>query len=109
MLTKDAGATWTNVSAKAGSNLPGVPVNCVALDSISPSTTWYAATDNGIYYTRDAGTTWSIAGSGLGLAPCTDVQVHANKTTIRVGTHGRSIYEGNVSILPVELTGLTAA
>jgi hypothetical protein len=86
-----------------------VPVNCVALDSISPATTWYAATDNGIYYTRDAGTTWSVAGSGLGLAPCWDVQVHANKTTIRVGTHGRSIWEGNVNTLPVELTGLTAA
>jgi len=112
MLTTNAGTTWTNVSGKAGSNLPGVPVNCVALDSISSATTWYAATDNGIYYTRDGGsttgTTWSVAGSGLGLAPCWDVQIHANKQTIRVGTHGRSIWEGNVNILPVELTGLTA-
>jgi len=109
MLTTNAGSSWKNVSGAAGSNLPGVPVNCVALDSISPTTTWYAATDNGIYYTRDAGATWSIAGSGLGLAPCVDVQVHANKTTIRVGTHGRSIWEGNVNVLPVELTGLTAS
>ncbi|MDP4236160.1 MAG: FlgD immunoglobulin-like domain containing protein [Bacteroidota bacterium] len=108
MRTTNSGASWTNVSGTTGKTLPGVPVNCVALDSISPSTVWYAATDNGIYYTRDAGSTWSIAGSGLGLAPCWDVQVHANKTTIRVGTHGRSIWEGNVNILPVELTGLTA-
>lgn len=107
MRTTNSGTSWTNVSGTTA-KLPGVPVNCVALDSTSPSTVWYAATDNGIYYTRDAGSTWSIAGSGLGLAPCWDVQVHANKTTIRVGTHGRSIWEGNVNILPVELTGLTA-
>jgi photosystem II stability/assembly factor-like uncharacterized protein len=109
LLTTNAGATWTNVSGGSGKILPGVPVNCLAIDSTDPKNIWYAATDNGIYYTRDAGSTWSIAGSGLGLAPCIDVQVHANKTTIRVGTHGRSIYEGNVNVLPVELTGLTAA
>ena len=107
MRTTNSGTSWTNVSGTTA-KLPGVPVNCVALDSTNPSTVWYAATDNGIYYTRDAGVTWSIAGSGLGLAPCWDVQVHANKTTIRVGTHGRSIWEGNVNILPVELTGLAA-
>ncbi len=107
-LTTNAGTTWTNVSGTNGKILPGVPVNCLALDSTSPATVWYAATDNGIYYTRDAGASWSIAGSGIGLAPCWDVQVHANKTTIRVGTHGRSIWEGNVNILPVELTGLVA-
>lgn len=107
MRTTNAGTSWTNVSGVTA-KLPGVPVNCVALDSTNPTNVWYAATDNGIYYTRDAGTTWSIAGSGLGLAPCWDVQVHANKATIRVGTHGRSIWEANVNILPVELTGLVA-
>jgi hypothetical protein len=34
--------------------------------------------------------------------------VHANGKTIRVGTHGRSIWEANANILPVELTGLSA-
>ena len=107
MRTTNAGTSWTNVSGVTA-KLPGVPVNCVALDSTNPANVWYAATDNGIYYTRDSGATWSIAGSGLGLAPCWDIQVHANKVTIRVGTHGRSIWEGNVNILPVELEGLLA-
>lgn len=109
MRTTNAGVSWTNVSGTTGGLLPGVPVNCIALDSINPSSVWYAATDNGIYYTLNAGQKWSVAGSGLGLASCQDVQVHSNKITIRVGTHGRSIWEANVNILPVELTGLTAS
>jgi hypothetical protein len=109
MLTTNGGTDWTNKSGSAAATrLPGVPVSQVALDSIDPSNIWYAATDNGMYYTRDAGVTWSIAGSGIGLSPCWDVQVHPNKITIRVATHGRSIWEANANILPVELTSLTA-
>lgn len=108
MRTTNGGTNWTNVSGSTGHLLPGTTVNCVALDSVSPSTTWYAATNNGIYYTLDGGTNWGIAGSGIGLAACNDIQIHANKVTIRVGTHGRSVWEANVNLLPVELTGLTA-
>ncbi len=108
LLTTDQGADWTDVSGSGTTALPGVPVYGVALDSVNPATTWYAATDYGIYYTLNGGQSWSVAGTGLGLAACTDVQVHANKTTIRVGTYGRSIWEGNVNVLPVEMTGLTA-
>lgn len=109
MLTTNGGTDWTSKSGTTTTTrLPGVPVNQVALDSTDPANIWYAATDNGMYYTRDAGVTWSIAGSGIGLSPCWDVQVHPNKITIRVGTHGRSIWEANANILPVELTSLTA-
>lgn len=108
MLTTNGGTSWTDVSGTSAGRLPGVPVNCVAIDSTNPSSVWYAATFNGIYYTTNAGAKWTIAGSGLGLAACYDVQVHANGKTIRVGTHGRSIWEANTNILPVELTGLTA-
>ncbi|MEP7234539.1 MAG: hypothetical protein ABI778_04510, partial [Ignavibacteriota bacterium] len=108
MRTSNGGANWVDVSGSNGRALPGVPVNCVALDSTNPASVWYAATDNGIYFTRDAGLSWSIAGAGLGLAPCTDVQVHANKVTIKVGTHGRGIWESNVNIIPVDFIGLSA-
>lgn len=109
MLTTNGGANWVNKSGTTtATRLPGVPVSQVALDSVDPANIWYAATDNGMYYTRDAGVTWSIAGSGIGLSPCWDVQVHPNKITIRVGTHGRSLWEANANILPVELSSLTA-
>jgi hypothetical protein len=108
MLTTDLGVTWKNVSGTGTTALPAANCNAVAIDSINPSSTWYAATDNGIYYTVDTGKTWSIAGSGVGLAPCWDVQIHANKTTIRIATHGRGFYEAAANVLPVELDGLRA-
>ena len=107
-LTTNGGTNWTNKSGTGGTALPGAPVRAIAIDSVDPDKIWYAATDNGMYYTRDAGATWSIAGAGIGLSPCWDVQVHANKLTVRVATHGRSLWEANTSILPVELTGLQA-
>ena len=107
MRSTNKGASWTNVSGLSGSILPAVGVNCVALDSINPRLTWYAATDNGMYYTIDSGSHWKVAGSGLGLAPCRDVQVQANKMTIRVATFGRGIWEANANVLPIELSSLT--
>lgn len=108
MLTTDLGLTWKNVSGSGTTALPAASCNAVAIDSVNPSSTWYAATDNGIYYTLDTGKTWSIAGSGVGLAPCWDVQIHANKTTIRIATHGRGLYEAAANVLPVELDALAA-
>ncbi len=109
LRTTNAGSSWQNVSGSGSRALPAVPVNCIALDSTSPAAVWYAATDNGMYYTRDSGNTWMIAGAGIGLAPCWDVQIHANKVTIKVGTHGRGIWEANVNIIPVEFDGLVAS
>src|SRR5581483_191209 len=107
MRSTDKGAHWSNFSGGTSAPLPLVGVSCVALDSVDPLRIWYAATDNGIYYTLDSGAHWSIAGAGIGLAPCTDVQIQANKTTIRVATFGRGIWEANTGTLPVELAGFT--
>ncbi|HEX5317056.1 MAG TPA: FlgD immunoglobulin-like domain containing protein, partial [Candidatus Kapabacteria bacterium] len=105
MRSTDEGSTWNDASGTTGAALPLVGVNCVALDSIAPERIWYAATDNGIYYTIDTGKHWSIAGSGIGLVACTDVEVQADKQTIRVATFGRGIWQGNTGTLPVELAG----
>lgn len=106
MRTTDMGAHWASRNGSTGHLLPAVGVNCVAVDSVDPLRIWYAATDNGIYYTIDSGLTWSVAGSGMGLVPCYDVQVQANKINIRVATFGRGIWEGFTNTLPVELSSL---
>jgi photosystem II stability/assembly factor-like uncharacterized protein len=107
MRTTNQGSSWVDASGVSGSTLPLVGVSCVALDSTSPLSIWYAATDNGIYYTMDTGAHWSVAGSGIGLAACTDVEVQANKTTIRVATFGRGVWESNTGTLPIELASFT--
>ncbi len=107
MKTTNQGSSWVNVSGQTGYSLPDVGVSCVALDSTNPLGIWYAATDNGIYYTIDTGLHWSVAGAGIGLAACTDVEVQANKTTIRVATFGRGIWEANTGTLPIELASFT--
>ncbi|MDP4198186.1 MAG: hypothetical protein Q8922_02010 [Bacteroidota bacterium] len=107
MSSTDNGAHWIARNGSTGHTLPAVGINCVALDSVDPVRIWYAGTDNGIYYTIDSGNTWSVAGSGLGLVPCYDVEVQANKTTIRVATFGRGIWEGSTNSLPIELGSLS--
>ncbi|HEY3874987.1 MAG TPA: FlgD immunoglobulin-like domain containing protein [Candidatus Kapabacteria bacterium] len=107
MKTTNGGTNWVDVSGASGFALPNVGVNCVALDSTDPLHIWYAGTDNGIYYTLDSGARWSVAGAGIGLVACTDVEVQANKSTIRVATFGRGIWEASTGTLPVELASFT--
>ncbi len=107
MRSMNKGTKWTDASGATGAALPLVGVNSIALDSANPLRVWYAGTDNGMYYTIDSGGHWSIAGSGIGLAPCRDVQVQKNGVIIRVATFGRGIWEGSTNALPVELSSLS--
>ncbi|HET6512898.1 MAG TPA: FlgD immunoglobulin-like domain containing protein, partial [Candidatus Kapabacteria bacterium] len=107
-VTTNGGESWSNKSGSGLTGLPGAICWSIALDSLNPKSIWYAATDFGMYYTRDGGTTWSVAGSGIGLAPCWDVALHPNKATLRVATFGRGLWEANTNVLPVEFSSLTA-
>ena len=110
-MSDDQAQTWTNVSGTTGATLPNCNVESVALDSLAPLTTWYAATDFGLYFTTDAGQHWYSSSDGLGLFPCRDVQICPNKTTIRVATFGRGIWEALLPLNPkfgaVEWTSLS--
>ena len=114
MMSEDSGHSWTDASGVSGANIPGADTNTscnvmsIAIDSTSPLTTWYAATDFGIYQTMDAGQHWSFMGPGL--FPCRDVQIATNGTTMRVATFGRGIWEVTLPIVfsGVETTSLTA-
>lgn len=105
MVSKDFGTTWT-VAGGVGAKLPGVDVECVAVDSTAPETKWYASTDVGVYYTADAGQNWSFA-SGLPIVACRDLQIRRDGTVLRVATYGRGVWESTLP-LSVEFTELTA-
>ena len=112
MKSEDSGHTWTDVSGTVGAAIPGADtttscnVMCVALDSINPLTTWYAATDFGMYQTTDGGQHWLYFSPGL--FPCRDVEIAPNGTTIRVASYGRGIWEFDIGASDVESTTLTA-
>jgi len=115
MMSEDSGHTWTDASGTiAGEEIPGAGANSacnvmsLAIDSTNPFSTWYAATDFGLYVTQDAGQHWAFAGPGL--FPCRDVQIAPNKITLRVTTYGRGIWENTLplGVASVELTSLSA-
>ncbi len=114
MFSVDSGHTWTERSGKAGAALPGADSNSacnimsLALDSTNPLSTWYAATDFGVYQTNDTGLHWSWMGPGL--FPCRDIQIFSNGSTMRVATYGRGMWEVQLPIVfsGVESTVLSA-
>jgi len=61
----DGGASWTTVHVGLD-----FPVYAIALDPSAPATHLYVGTSVGLYKTRDGGTTWALATSGI--APLTN-------------------------------------
>jgi hypothetical protein len=88
--TTDLGLTWTNISG----NLPDLPCNDLFID---PENTGhlFLANDIGVYISTDGGTTWNYGSYGMPYVPAIDFDYVIIGATryLRVGTHGRSIYE----------------
>ncbi len=88
--TTDLGQTWANLSG----NLPNLPCSDLFID---PENTnhLYVANDIGVYRSTDGGTSWVYASEGVPYVPAIDfdyVKIGTDRY-LRVGTHGRSIYE----------------
>jgi photosystem II stability/assembly factor-like uncharacterized protein len=94
--TTDLGNTWTNISG----DLPDLPTSDVFID---PQNTdhIYVATDIGVYFTINGGNTWELQGEGIPFVPVMDFDyvVTGSRRILRIGTHGRSIYETTLSPL----------
>ena len=56
-------------------------------------------TDHGVYASLDYGNSFSAFKEGLPNAPVHDLVVHPRENELVVGTHGRSVYIGDVSYL----------
>jgi photosystem II stability/assembly factor-like uncharacterized protein len=84
----NAGTTWTNWST----NLPNVPVNCLAVDSENGV---YAGTDIGVFYLGPTVNQWMPWSNKLPNVPVTELVIFDDGTTkkIRAATFGRGIWE----------------
>ena len=86
--TIDGGQNWTNLDQ----TLPDVPVNVVA---VQPGATEhiFAGTDDGLWFSPDAGATWSRYGTGLPRAVVVDILLEPARHRMVVATQGRGAWE----------------
>ncbi|MDE2125050.1 MAG: hypothetical protein KGJ62_00485 [Armatimonadetes bacterium] len=93
--TTAATPLFTPISGSgAGTTLPDIPVDCLALDVDQPQQVIYAGTDIGMFVTTDGGNTWQNATNSLGLP---NVQVNELKEVpgtryLNAATYGRGIW-----------------
>ncbi len=89
--------TWVDVSSTGSpGGLPSsFPLRAVARDLFAPGNTWFVGGDLGVFYTDDAGVTWSNVTQPFGLpnAIVTDLQTSAVTQSLYAATLGRGIYQ----------------
>jgi photosystem II stability/assembly factor-like uncharacterized protein len=90
--TTDYGLNWTDISG----NMPDVPVNSIIIDYDEDSTL-YIGTDAGVFFTQNLGAEWVVLGTGLPNSPVFDLNYHQPSQKLVAGTHGRSLFEFDLS------------
>ncbi|PKA82756.1 sortilin (neurotensin receptor 3) [Ulvibacter sp. MAR_2010_11] len=93
-VSENYGATWKNITA----NLPMSPVNVIKEDPENENLL-YLGTDNSVYVSFDRGDSWEAFANGLPNVAMHDLVVQAKAKDLVVGTHGRSIYVADISLL----------
>jgi photosystem II stability/assembly factor-like uncharacterized protein len=95
--TTDYGQTWQDISG----NLVDLPVNDILPDPQIPDRL-YIGTDFGVYYTDDGGLVWQWMGDGHPICPVMDIELHDGERKLVSGTHGRSMYEFDLTQVGVD-------
>ncbi|HYC61803.1 MAG TPA: IPT/TIG domain-containing protein [Thermoanaerobaculia bacterium] len=91
-FTIDGGTSWT---ARAN-GLPSFSALVFRFDPTDPSTA-YAGTDVGVYRSTDLGLNWSRFGTGMPAVSVYDLRILPDGSVFRAATHGRGIWELNVT------------
>ena len=98
----DNGLTWQRIS----SNLPAAPVNDIIEDPVQENIL-YVGTDRGVYVSFNGGGLWEPFDKGLTSVAVHDIVIQPEAKHLLVGTHGRSIYKADISVLQEERSNLT--
>jgi photosystem II stability/assembly factor-like uncharacterized protein len=87
LMTRSAGARWTDISG----NLPSAPVNDVVLGFAG---LLYVATDQGVFISHAAAPGhWARLGHGMPRVPVDDIEYDGRNHRLVAATFGRGIYE----------------
>mgnify|MGYP001201272315 CR=1 FL=1 len=93
--TTNYGTNWVNITG----NLLNVPANSLIID-YNKDSTLFVGTDAGVYYTTRLGASWVQLGTGLPNSPVFDLIYHQASFKLVAATHGRSMFEVDISNLP---------
>lgn len=93
-VSENYGATWKDIS----NNLPTSSVNVIKEDPINKNVL-YLGSDNGAYVSLDRGESWQAFSNGLPSVALHDLVIQAEANDLILGTHGRSLYLANISLL----------
>jgi photosystem II stability/assembly factor-like uncharacterized protein len=91
-LSEDYGKTWK----KIGADLPNEPINVVKEDPANENIL-YVGTDGGLYISLNKGKSFMRWSDGFPSVPVHDLVIQPRDHEIVLGTHGRSLYVGNVN------------
>lgn len=91
-MTSDGGTTW---QARA-TGLPSFSAQTVRFDPTDPNTI-YAGTDVGVYRSIDGGMTWDRFGTGMPAVSVYAVEPARDGSILRAATHGRGVWELNIT------------
>lgn len=113
--TDDFGATWTAIAGRGGAGagpganagLPDAPINVVVQDRVSPDLL-FVGNDLGVWFSIDAGGSWSRLTANLPTVPVHDLTVHPREHDLVLGTYGRGIWVGDITPLQ-EAAGVAAS
>jgi hypothetical protein len=87
---------WFQMSGSPPHELPAGPVFTIEIEPESRSTI-YAGTEDGVYRTRDGGLSWNAFNEGLPHTTVYDLKRHPKLPLLRAATHGRGVWERDVS------------
>ncbi|MGJ8665542.1 MAG: VPS10 domain-containing protein [Patiriisocius sp.] len=93
-MSDNYGISWEPIS----NNLPASPVNVIREDP-SNENVLYLGTDNGAYVSFNRGKSWEAFSDGLPSVAVHDLVVQKRDKDLVVGTHGRSIYIADISLI----------
>src|SRR5690606_12632842 len=93
-VSENYGATWKEIS----SNLPASPVNVIKEDPENENLL-YLGTDNGAYVSFNRGESWEVFSKELPNVAVHDLVIQPEAKDLVLGTHGRSLYVADISLL----------
>ncbi|WP_299535474.1 sialidase family protein [Ulvibacterium sp.] len=99
--TIDFGKTWISIS----NGLPNASVNVIKEDHKNPNLL-FIGTDKAVYCSLNGGENWLKLKNNMPTVAIHDLVIHPRENDLVVGTHGRSIYIADISILQELSTGL---